>query len=72
MPVITSLVAYPKGIALVVEKAADRWGKPNGYILGEEPGGAFISGLRYGNGTLYTKNGGDLRFFGKGQQSALM
>jgi Envelope integrity protein A len=37
-----------KGIALVVEKAANQWGQPNGYILGEEAGGAFIGGLRYG------------------------
>ena len=55
-----------KGIASVVEKAADRWGEPNGYILGEEAGGAFVGGLRYGDGTLYTKNGGDLRVFWQG------
>jgi hypothetical protein len=55
-----------KGIALVVQKAADQWGEPNGYILGEEAGGAFIGGLRYGDGTLYTKNGGDLRVFWQG------
>jgi hypothetical protein len=28
-----------KGIASAVEKAADQWGQPNGYILGEEAGG---------------------------------
>ena len=50
-----------KGIASIVEKAADQWGQPNGYILGEEAGGAFIGGLRYGDGTLYTKNAGDVR-----------
>jgi hypothetical protein len=27
-----------KGIASIVEKAADQWGQPNGYILGEEAG----------------------------------
>jgi hypothetical protein len=58
-----------KGIASIVEKAADHWGEPNGYILGEE-GGAFIGGLRYGDGTLYTKDAGDLRVFWQGQQSA--
>ena len=46
-----------KGIALIVEKAANQWGQPNGYILGEEAGGAFIGGLRYGDGMLYTKDG---------------
>jgi hypothetical protein len=55
-----------KGLALIVERAADQWGRPNGYILGEEAGGAFIGGLRYGDGTLYTKDAGDLRVFWQG------
>jgi hypothetical protein len=55
-----------KGIALIVEKAANQWGQPNGYILGEEAGGAFIGGLRYGDGKLYTKDAGDLRVFWQG------
>jgi hypothetical protein len=55
-----------KGIASVVEKAADQWGQPNGYILGEEAGGAFIGGLRYGDGTLYTKTAGDVRAYWQG------
>jgi hypothetical protein len=55
-----------KDIALIVEKATAQWGQPNGYILGEEAGGAFVGGLRYGDGTLYTKNAGDLRVFWQG------
>jgi hypothetical protein len=55
-----------RGLALVVEKAVSQWGQPNGYILGEEAGGAFVGGLRYGDGTLYTKNAGDLRVFWEG------
>jgi hypothetical protein len=55
-----------RGLAMVVEKAASQWGQPNGYILGEEAGGAFVGGLRYGDGTLYTKNAGDLRVFWQG------
>src|SRR5580704_14880325 len=63
MPAITFFGGISKGLALVVEKAADQ---PNGYILGEEAGGAFIGGLRYGDGTLYTKDAGDLRVFWQG------
>ena len=55
-----------RGLAQVVEKAFSQFGQPNGYILGEEAGGAFVAGLRYGEGTLYTKNAGDLRVFWQG------
>ena len=55
-----------RGLASIIEKAVSKWGLPNGYILGEEAGGAFIGGLRYGEGTLYTKNAGDLRVFWQG------
>src|ERR1700744_4946005 len=55
-----------QGLAGLVEKAGNPWGQPNGYILGEEAGGAFIGGLRYGNGTLYTKNAGDVRVYWQG------
>ena len=55
-----------RGLATIVEKAGSRWGLPNGYILGEEAGGAFVGGLRYGDGTLYTKNAGDLRVYWQG------
>ncbi len=55
-----------RGLAQVVEKAFSQWGLPNGYILGEEASGAFVAGLRYGEGTLFTKNAGDLRVFWQG------
>jgi hypothetical protein len=55
-----------RGLATIVEKAVSQWGLPNGYILGEEASGAFVGGLRYGDGTLYTKNAGDLRVFWQG------
>lgn len=55
-----------RGLAQVIERAVSRWGLPNGYILGQEGTGAFIGGLRYGEGTLYTKNAGDLRVFWQG------
>jgi len=55
-----------RGLAQIIEKAVSNWGQPNGYILGQEAGGAFVAGLRYGEGTLYTKNAGDLRVFWQG------
>ena len=55
-----------RGLAQVVEKAVSQWGLPNGYILGEEAGGAFVGGLRYGEGMLYTKNAGDLKVYWQG------
>jgi hypothetical protein len=55
-----------RGLAELVEKAVARWGQPNGYILGQEGSGAFVVGLRYGDGKLYTKNAGDRRVFWEG------
>ena len=55
-----------RGLAEVVERAVSTWGQPNGYILGQEGGGAFIGGLRYGEGALYTKNAGDLKVYWQG------
>ena len=55
-----------RGLAMIMQKAFSQWGEPNGYILGEEGSGAFVGGLRYGDGTLYTKNAGDLRVFWEG------
>jgi hypothetical protein len=53
-------------LAKVIEYAFQRAGRPNGYILGEEAGGAFIAGLRYGEGVLYTKDAGDHRVYWQG------
>jgi hypothetical protein len=55
-----------RGLASVIEKAVSQWGLPNGYVLGQEAGGAFVAGLRFGEGTLYTKNAGDLRVYWQG------
>src|SRR5436305_13875312 len=55
-----------RGLASVIERAVSQWGLPNGYVLGEEGSGAFVAGLRYGEGTLYTKNAGDLRAYWQG------
>jgi hypothetical protein len=55
-----------RGLATIIEKATSQWGQPNGYILGQEAGGAFVAGLRYGEGTLFTRNAGDLKVYWQG------
>jgi hypothetical protein len=55
-----------RGLAQIVEKAGSQFGLPNGYVLGQEAGGAVVAGVRYGEGVLYTKNAGDLRVFWQG------
>lgn len=55
-----------KGMASVIEYAFQKQGRPNGYILGEDAGGAFVAGLRYGEGTLYTKDAGTHRVYWQG------
>lgn len=55
-----------RGFALTVEEAVRRWGEPNGYVLGQEASGAFVGGLRYGEGTLFTRNAGDRKVFWQG------
>lgn len=55
-----------QGLANVVEYAFKKAGRPNGYILGEDAGGAVVAGLRYGEGTLYTKDAGTHRVFWQG------
>lgn len=55
-----------RGLALTIQQAVSRWGEPNGYILGEEGSGAFVGGLRYGEGTLFTRNAGNMRVYWQG------
>jgi hypothetical protein len=35
-------------------------------VLGQEAGGAFVGGLRYGEGTMYTRNAGQKRVYWQG------
>jgi hypothetical protein len=55
-----------EGLASVVEHAVGNYGQPNGYILGQEGAGAIVGGLRYGEGTLYTKNAGQHPIYWQG------
>jgi hypothetical protein len=60
-----------QGLASVVEKSVSQFGLPNGYILGDEGGGAIILGARYGQGTMYTRNAGDLSVYWQGPSVGL-
>jgi hypothetical protein len=44
-------------LASVLEYAFASAGRPDGYVLGKEGGGAFLAGVRYGSGTLYMRTG---------------
>lgn len=44
-------------LASVIEYSFAKSGRPTAYILGQEGGGAFLAGLRYGDGTLYFRKG---------------
>ncbi len=54
------------GLATVIEEAVSRYGQPNGYILGEEGSGAFVGGLRYGEGQLNTRDRGKRKVYWQG------
>ncbi len=45
------------GLAKAIEHVFEDQGRPNGFITGEEISGAFVVGLRYGDGTLHRKSG---------------
>ena len=55
-----------QGLASLVEQAVSQFGLPNGYILGEDAGGALFAGARYGEGVLYTRNAGEYNVYWQG------
>lgn len=55
-----------RGLAESVQEAGRRWGLPNAYILGQEASGAFIGGLRYGEGKMFTRNAGEQPVYWQG------
>lgn len=55
-----------RGMASAIEHTFKKSGRPNGYILGEDGGGAFIAGLRYGEGSLFTKDAGQHKIYWQG------
>ncbi len=58
--------ATSKGLAKVIEKVFADLGRPDGFIVGEEIGGAFGVGVRYGKGTLNRKGAAARKVFWQG------
>ena len=55
-----------RGIGQAIEYAFQNQGEPTAYIVGEEGSGAFFGGLRYGEGTIYYKNGAKQHIYWQG------
>ncbi len=55
-----------QGLASVLERAVAQYGQPNAYILGQEGSGALFGGVRFGEGTMYTRNVGQREIFWQG------
>ena len=55
-----------RGLANAIEYVFQRQGEPTAYIVGEEAAGSFVGGLRYGEGTIYYKNGVKQRIYWQG------
>ena len=55
-----------RGLAEAIEYVFREQGEPTAYIVGEEGSGAIIGGLRYGEGTIYYKNGATKHIFWQG------
>jgi hypothetical protein len=55
-----------RGIAEAIEYVFREQGEPTAYIVGEEGSGAFVGGLRYGEGTIYYKNGAKKHIYWQG------
>ena len=53
-------------LGAVIEHLFAKSGRPTGYVLGVEGGGAFVAGVRYGKGTLYLRSGGTQPIFWHG------
>lgn len=55
-----------RGLAEALEYVFRKQGEPTAYIVGEEGSGAFVGGLRYGEGTIYYKSGIKKHIFWQG------
>ena len=58
-------------LASVIEYVFKKKGKPTAYIVGQQGSGAVIAGLRYGEGWLRMKSGGQTKVFWQGPSLGL-
>jgi len=68
---ITEVISDHLGVtaesaASSIERLFKKQGRPVGYITGEEGGGALIFGAKYGEGTLWMKDGRTKKVYWKG------
>ncbi len=64
--VSTHLGVTSESAASTIERLFKDSGRPTAYITGEEGGGAFIGGARYGKGTLWMKDGSSRKIYWQG------
>lgn len=55
-----------EGLGKVIAKAFKEHGRPTAYIRGEEVAGAITVGLRYGEGSLVFRQGGESKIYWQG------
>ena len=57
--------------ATAINYAFQQFGQPKAYITGGEGGGAFLAGLRYGSGTIYSRTAGATPIYWQGPSAGL-
>ncbi len=62
----THLGVTAESAGSMIERLFRKQGRPVGYITGQEGGGAFVAGLRYGDGTLWMKDGSSHKIYWRG------
>lgn len=63
--------AGAEGLADILNRIFSQEGRPNGYIEGEEGGGAVGVGVRYGSGVLHLKDGTKTKVYWRGPSLGL-
>jgi hypothetical protein len=58
-------------LAALIERAFQRYGVPDAYVIGQEAGGAILFGVRYGNGLLHMADGTETTVYWRGPSLGL-